>query len=531
MKVSCNVTKNNVTIDKVKRQRVMQRSMKLGHCICDPKKACPCDTFKNKDVCPCAGERVSFDKKKDVKLTELVHNPGCASKIAAKDLERFLAKLPKINDPRIISGIPAGDDAGIYKIDDNTTLVQTIDVFTPCVDDPYMFGKICAANCLSDIYAMGGTPKTALSILAFPSETQNGEIMYEMLKGAMEMLKQAQCSLLGGHSIKDEEIKLGFAITGTIKEQKSISLSTAKIGDMLVLTKPLGVGVLNFANQIGRTHKSGLKQSQESMMKLNKDAAEIMIKTGVSACTDITGFGLFGHLIRMLRHSHVSALIDAESIPAFDGAIELLKDDVIPGAIERNKEFVGEDLVVSDGLEEELINIGFDAQTSGGLLISVSKEKHKALIDGLNGIGLSPASIGEIKKGDGCIQLNKSGANSRSQKQVKSLKKVPESSSISCCCDSVDSKNTVSGSVKAFGDLMRSTSGAGSIDERTKELIIFSLVILSRCEGCIDVHYEKAIAMGITRQELDEAAWCAIAMGGAPVKMFYSQYLASKKQK
>ena len=190
--------------------------MRLGHCICDPRRPCPCDVFRDQDICPCAGERPDPVDLSQLKLTSLVRNAGCASKISPADLEAVLTRLPAVNDPAVISGLAAADDAAIYRIADNLCLVQTVDVFTPCVDDPHLFGRICAANCLSDIYAMGGEPRTALSILAFPSETLDGEIMYRMLAGAMETLGQAGVALVGGHSIKDDEIKLGFAITGLI---------------------------------------------------------------------------------------------------------------------------------------------------------------------------------------------------------------------------------------------------------------------------------------------------------------------------
>jgi selenide,water dikinase len=391
--------KGNTTVSKIdlaNRRKVMNRSIKLGHCICDPKRPCPCTVFTNQGICPCAGERPDPISPEKVKLTELVHNAGCASKIAASDLELFLSRLPTVDDPAIISGLAAGDDAGVYKLTDDIALVQTVDVFTPCVDDPFTFGKICAANCLSDVYAMGGIPKTALSILAFPSETLNGEIMYLMLAGAMETLKEARCSLLGGHSIKDEEIKLGFAITGIIAPGKSVALETAQPGDIIVLTKPLGVGVLNFARQIGRVHAQGLQQAEESMMTLNRAAAEAMMEVGVSACTDITGFGLFGHLTRMLRHSNVSAKIYADSLPSFDGALEFLADGVIPGAIERNSEFVGSDIVVEDGVGAALKNLCFDAQTSGGLMITLPKLRHAQLMTALKERGVAGTTIGEI---------------------------------------------------------------------------------------------------------------------------------------
>lgn len=384
-------------IDTEKRRRIMQRSKRLGHCICDPKRLCPCEVFINRNICSCAGERSEPDDVSKIKLTRFVHNAGCASKIPAVDLENLLSRLPRVNDPAVISGLPNGDDAGVYKISGNTTLVQTVDIFTPCADDPYTFGKICACNCLSDIYAMGGTPRTALSILAFPSETHDKEIMFLMLKGAIEILEEAKCALIGGHSIKDEEIKLGFAVTGTIGETGAVTFESAKAGDRLVLTKPLGTGVLNFANQIGRADKKGLEAAEHSMMTLNKDAAEAMLKVGVSACTDITGFGLFGHLLRMMRHSGAAGRIYADTLPAFDSVMELLRDGVIPGAIERNAEFVADDLRASGDVSEEYKNLGFCAETSGGLLIAVPEKRHKMLIDELKSRGVIPKTIGEVR--------------------------------------------------------------------------------------------------------------------------------------
>ncbi|MBF0217206.1 MAG: selenide, water dikinase SelD, partial [Candidatus Omnitrophica bacterium] len=329
-----------------KRLTVMDRSKSLGHCVCDPKRACPCSDLVEQDICPCAGERFPSDKGREVKLTELARNLGCASKIPATDLEKCLSRLRQVDDPGVISGLSDADDAGIYKIDGQTTLVQTVDVFTPCVDDPYIFGKICAANCLSDIYAMGGVPRTALSILSFPSDKYDGEIMYQMMRGAIEVLNSAGCTLLGGHSIKEDEVKLGFAVTGTIDPGKAFLLDGARAGDKLVLTKPLGVGILNFARQIGRAAKEWLLEAERSMMELNRSAAEAMSEAGVSAATDITGFGLFGHLVRMTRHSGVKARVYASVLPVFPGVLELLRSGVIPGAVERNAEFVGEEITV-----------------------------------------------------------------------------------------------------------------------------------------------------------------------------------------
>lgn len=394
--------------DLVKRRKVMKRSMKLGHCICDPKKPCPCDTFINKGLCPCAGDRPDPIGKDKVKLTELVHNAGCASKISASDLERFLSRLPDSGDPNVLSGITHGDDAGIYKLSDDVSLVQTVDIFTPCVDDAYLFGKICAANCLSDIYAMGGEPKTALSVLAFPVETLDGDIMFQMMNGATEVFNSIGCSLIGGHSIKDEEIKLGFAITGLIDHKKAAELENAQEGDVIILTKKLGVGVLNYSHQINRISTDDMAQAIDSMVMLNKNAADAMIEVGVSACTDITGFGLFGHLIRMMHKAGVTARIYAENLPVFDKVLDLYREEVIPGAIERNSEFVGEDLLVGEGVDEVYKYLGFDAQTSGGLMLTVSEEKLDNLIGALKERETEAYIIGKItEKSDGFIELVK----------------------------------------------------------------------------------------------------------------------------
>ncbi len=390
-----------------KRRKVMNRSMKLGHCICDPKKPCPCPLFTDKGLCPCAGDRP--EPMAEVKLTQLVHNTGCASKIAATDLERFLARLPHGDDPNIISGLANGDDAGVYRLTDTLSLVQTVDVFTPCVDDPYQFGKICAANCLSDIYAMGGTPKTALSVLAFPIERLDGNIMYEMMRGATEVLQSVGCSLLGGHSIKDEEIKLGFAITGILEHQKATELENAQVGDRLYLTKPLGVGIKNFAYQINLLAEEQMQDVIGSMRTLNDQASAAMMEVGVSACTDITGFGLFGHLIRLAHKAGVTARIFAESLPLFSDVHSLINKGVIPGAIERNSEFVGQDLFVGDGVTDADQYVGFDAQTSGGLLLSVPAERAHKLESSLESRGVPVHYIGCITaESDGFIELVKS---------------------------------------------------------------------------------------------------------------------------
>jgi selenide,water dikinase len=516
----------------------------------------------------------------------MVHNTGCASKIAPADLEAVLSRLPAVNDPAVISGLPAADDAGIYKLSgDGLCLVQTVDVMTPCVDDPHAFGTICAVNCLSDIYAMGGRPLTALSILAFPAETHDGEIMYQMMKGAMEVFAQAGVALIGGHSIKDEEIKLGFAITGTINESRLARHDTARGGDILVLTKPLGSGVLGFCRQIGRDG-ADFAAMQAAMMTLNKDAADAMTAVGVSACTDVTGFGLFGHLASMLRHSRVSAQVFADALPAFGGVADALRDGVISGGIERNREFVGDDLLVTEGVEDWSVNLGFDPQTSGGLLICVPEGRHKELLDALGarktpawtigrvvgGTGVPPVSSrvagaprspGGVATSEGQIILTKdagpldpSAAHPWQESTNPDAVKDPNISIAGqtplpqkgptmndsqlgaqpspCCAGNASPQaagaTTADQSLQAFGAMMKSISAAGKLDAKTKELLIYALAVAGRCGPCVGAHVKAALKMGITQEELDEAAWCAIAMGGAPVRMFYLEAMQQAKE-
>ena len=518
-------------VDAAKRRRVMQRSRQLGHCICDPRKPCPCDVFTEQGLCPCAGDRPEPVDLAQVRLTEMVHNAGCASKIAPADLEGVLSRLPRVEDPAVLSGIPAGDDAGVYALTADVTLVQTVDVFTPCVDDPRLFGRICAANCLSDVYAMGGVPRTALSILGFPSETLDGQIMYQMLAGAMEVFQQAGVALIGGHSIKDAEIKLGFAVTGTVERDKLARNDSARVGDVLVLTKPLGTGVLTFARQIGRLNSAQLAPAERSMAELNKSAAEAMAEAGCSAATDVTGFGLFGHLMNMARHSGVTAQIDAGALPALEGAVAALSAGVVPGAIERNREFLGEDLSVADGVEEARLLLGLDAQTSGGLLIAVPAERHQRLLEALARRSVQAWTIGRItERSAGRIVVAPSAQQTTARAPASVPAATPAATPNECCADAHAAETPAGGAPEAFAAFMRAASGAGRIDARTKELIHFALVLLARCEPCFAAHYQKAREMGITREELDELAWCATAMGGAPVRMFYLDQLKAHPQ-
>ena len=224
----------------------------------------------------------------------------------------LLLSLPAAGQP---VGGPAGDDAGVYRLDERAALVQTVDVFAPCVDDPFLFGQIAAANSLSDVYAMGGRPLTALSIVGYPIDRFDSAMLERMLRGGALKLQEAGCALLGGHSVNDEEIKFGFAVTGLIDPARIVARDTPQPGDRLVLTKPLGTGMIAFAAQIGRASPQCLRATGEAMAALNRDAAELMIELGAHACTDITGFGLAGHLAEMARRGRVRIRLDLESLP------------------------------------------------------------------------------------------------------------------------------------------------------------------------------------------------------------------------
>jgi len=385
-------------IDYAKRKRIMGRSIALGRCICNPKDPCPCDLFKQKNVCLCSGEREE-DAPENVALTTLVENAGCASKIGQEDLKRALSGLPRAFDPRVLVSSDTCDDAGVFRLTPRTALVQSVDVFTPVVDDAYAFGEIAAANSVSDIYAMGGRPLTALSIVAFPIDRISPRIMNRMLQGGIDKLREAGVALLGGHSIKDREIKFGFAVTGVVDPARMTVNSKARPGDVLVLTKPIGTGTLSFARQIGRAPAAGLAEAERSMRELNRAAAEVMTAFGVTTATDITGFGLAGHLAEIASQSGVAVEVYGGAIPVFSGVMDLIREGVVSGAVERNREYASRFVKRAKGVGEELETLLYDPQTSGGLLIAVRASKAPALLAALRKKGVaSAAAIGRVTR-------------------------------------------------------------------------------------------------------------------------------------
>ena len=275
--------------------------------------------------------------------------------------------------------------------------MQTVDVFTPGVDDPYTFGRIAACNSLSDVYAMGGTPVTALSIIGFPIHTLPHRAMAAILKGGLDVLAEAGAVSVGGHSINDEEVKFGMAVTGIVERDKLTTNAAARAGDVLILTKPLGVGMIALAGQLGRASEASLKAAADSMSTLNKTAAEVMNRHGVRACTDITGFGLLGHLCRMMMESASGAEIDFDSLPLLPGVMAYAEAGIYSGANERNSTFVEGQVAFDPRLASAQQAVLYDAQTSGGLLIAIRAEEAEALLSDLHASGVAAArAIGRV---------------------------------------------------------------------------------------------------------------------------------------
>ncbi len=528
-------------INTERRKRVMQRSIKLGHCICDPKQPCPCDLFKEKNICQCAGERLDSPAG-SVQLTKIVEKAGCASKIDQAFLKQVLKNLPAINDPRVLVGIPAGDDAGVYDMGDGMALVQTVDVFTPSVDDPYTFGQVAAANSVSDVYAMGGTPITAVSILGFPVRKIPDEAMSQILAGGIDKMNEAGVAIIGGHSINDNEIKAGFAVTGVIETDKIVTNANAQPGDVLILTKPLGTGIVAFASQISRASAESVAAITKSMTTLNKKAAELMIQYGAHSCTDVTGFSLCGHLSEMALSSGVDVEIIWDEIPMFPGVLEYAAVGILPGAIERNKESCGARIIASEKLPQEMIDICYDAQTSGGLLISISKDAADNFLKALHIDGIIDATIiGEVKqKGSGLVHINYTGMrqipvvpevtkeDGRKTRDEGREKKEEVREEVACCADAISSSSDnnepgISRIKSKFTEFLGAASSPQGLDAYTKQAMAIALSVAMRCEPCLNMHMKKAKEKGFTQDEIDEAAWMGISFAGSPAMVFYEQ--------
>ena len=294
-------------------------------------------------------------------------------------------------------GLESAEDAGVYKLREDLAVVLTLDFFTPIVDDPYTFGQVAAANSLSDVYAMGGKPIVAMNIVCFPINKMDISILQEILKGGLDKMREAEVLLVGGHSVEDNELKYGLSVTGTIHPEKVLTNKGARTGDKLILTKPLGTGIINTALKGGLAHEDSVSESIKCMTTLNKKAAELMTEVEVHACTDITGFGLLGHACEMVEGQDVGMVIYSSAVPILPGTEDLAQMGLIPGGTIRNRDFRIPMIDRAAQISDEHLLILFDAQTSGGLLISVPEQDAQSLLERLHQEGVEAAAIvGEV---------------------------------------------------------------------------------------------------------------------------------------
>jgi selenide,water dikinase len=342
-------------------------------------------------------------------LLTTVETGGCSSKIPPRQLEELLSSLPLPVDPKILVDIATHDDAGVYKISDDLALVFTTDFFPPLVSDGYEFGLIAATNSISDVYAMGGTPVLALNIMMFPSSQIPLEVYSDILRGGYDKAKEAGVSIIGGHSIDDYPPKYGLAVIGTVHPDRIITNAGARVGDLLILTKPVGTGIILAGHRMKMTTGDQLEAAKRLMMKLNMEGALLMQKYGVRGATDITGFGLAGHALKMARGSGATIRLNMKNVPVLPGAYALAEQGCIPGAAFRNLDYTEQDTLFEEGLDYNLKMIAHDAQTSGGLLMAVSEPQSGALLADLHSSGHREAAIiGKVEhKGEVSLALVK----------------------------------------------------------------------------------------------------------------------------
>ncbi|MGE6260626.1 selenide, water dikinase SelD [Heyndrickxia sporothermodurans] len=332
-----------------------------------------------------------------IKLTSLSTKGGCGCKIGPADLAAVLKTLPpSVPNPNLLVGLDTSDDAGVFRLTDDLAIVQTVDFFTPIVDDPYSFGQVAAANAISDIYAMGGEPLTALNIVAFPIHTLDKEILSEILRGAGDKLKEAGATLVGGHSIDDKEPKFGLAVTGIVHPNKVRTNAGAKPGNKLILTKPIGVGILTTSIKRDLLSEEEIAYVTKVMTTLNKTAAEAMDSYHVHACTDVTGFGLLGHASEMAKGSNVTIQIFKDQVPMLPRVRELAEAGAVPGGTKNNFAHLEGSVTFPEQMDQIDQWILCDAVTSGGLLIAVDGGEAEALLDDLQKNGVDAALIGEV---------------------------------------------------------------------------------------------------------------------------------------
>lgn len=340
-----------------------------------------------------------------MKLTGFTKFSGCGAKLGPGLLDKALCELSQPEYPELLVDYRNSDDAGIWKIDDETALVQTVDFFPPIVDDPFAFGRIAAANALSDIYAMGGRPITAMSIVAFPTEKAEITVLRDIMAGALDALNEAGAALVGGHSIKDDELMFGLSVTGLIHPERVLRNNSPRSGDVLILTKPLGTGCINRALKAGKASTRATDAATESMSALNKQAAEILSGFDLSACTDVTGFGLGGHACEIISGSGCGMRIRVSDIETLPDAISYIEAGLVPGGTRANREYRGKWMSGSGSANEDVLNLIFDPQTSGGLLAAIDPREAEGALTQLRNSGIATFAFGEIVSGDETVEL------------------------------------------------------------------------------------------------------------------------------
>jgi selenide, water dikinase len=335
-------------------------------------------------------------------LLKMVEYGGCSAKISPKQLEEILSFLPLPHDPNILVDNDTHDDAGVYRINDELALVLTTDFFPPVCSDPYEFGQIAAANSISDVYAMGGNPVLALNIMMFPSSKLPMEDYAAILRGGFDKAAEAGTRIIGGHTIDDFPPKYGLAVVGYVHPQKIITNAGARTGDLLIITKPVGTGVIMAAQRMGMADEADITEALSLMKLLNKSGAEVMKQFNVKGATDITGFGLAGHCLKMAKASKVSITLNLKSVPLIGKTYNLIDDGCIPGASFRNLDYAEKDTDFGPDLDYNLKMVAFDAQTSGGLLMSVKMEDVPEVLAGLVSAGLTRSCVvGRVTASDG----------------------------------------------------------------------------------------------------------------------------------
>jgi selenide,water dikinase len=336
----------------------------------------------------------------EVRLTQMAKRAGCAAKQPPGYLLPLLQTLPPITDPNVLVGTATADDAAIYKLNDDLALVLTTDFFTPVVDAPYDFGAVAAANALSDVYAMGGKPLTALSIVGFPDASLPPEVLVEILRGASAKAAEAGIAIVGGHTIKSEEPIFGLAVVGTVSPQQVLANDRGQAGDVLILTKPLGVGIITTAAKNNQDRLSAIGDAIQLMSTLNRAAADVFTRCGAHALTDVTGFGLLGHLRNLAAASKQSAVVRWEAVPVLPQAWEYVKEGIAPGGTHANWRFLNDWVSYAPDISKEEQLVLCDAQTSGGLLAAVDAQQVENVLARLRAAGTpAAAAIGVLEQG------------------------------------------------------------------------------------------------------------------------------------